>query len=341
MDPSLLQILWFLLFGVLITGYAVLDGFDLGVGVLSLLRRDPDERRLMINAIGPVWDGNEVWLVTGGGALFAAFPLVYATVFSSLYLAVVLLLLALIARAVSMEFRGKVASTTWRDVWDWAFGLGSLLITLLFGVALGNIMQGIPLDAEGRFGGTFLGLLNPYAILVGLLAIVMFTCHGALYMAQKCDGELQSAMKTWASRAWVGWAALYVVAAVATIFAAPAMLADLPGNVLGWLALLALLVALVYLPVALRADQLRRAFLASSVAVVAMLGQVGFGLYPKLVPSSVDPAFSLTIANASSSPRTLMTMLVIALIGMPLVVGYTVFIYRVFKGKVELTEHSY
>jgi cytochrome d ubiquinol oxidase subunit II len=160
-------------------------------------------------------------------------------------------------------------------------------------------------------------------------------------MALKCDGELQAAMKRFARRAWVGWAALYVVATIVTFFAAPSLLAALPGNPLGWVALLALLGALIYVPVALRAGQLRRAFLASATAVVAMLGQVGLGLYPRLVPSSVDPAYSLTIANASSSPRTLLTMLVIALVGMPLVVGYTVFIYRVFKGKVELTEHSY
>ncbi len=341
MDPSLLQILWFLLFGLLMTGYAVLDGFDLGVGVLSMTQRNPDDRRLMVNAIGPVWDGNEVWLVTGGGALFAAFPLVYATVFSSFYLAMVLLLLGLIARAVSMEFRGKVASTAWRDTWDWAFGVGSLVIALLFGVALGNIMEGIPLDANHRFGGTFLGLLNPYALLIGLLVVVVVCVHGALYMALKCDGTLRDAMKTWATRCWVGWAVLYVLAAMATVFAAPFLLAALPGSPLGWLALIIFLGALSYLPVALRADKIGRAFIASSVAIVAMLGQVGLGLYPRLVPSSIDLSYSLTIANASSSPRTLLTMLVIALIGMPLVVGYTIVIYRVFKGKVELTDHSY
>ncbi len=341
MEPTALQIVWFFLYGVLVAGYAVLDGFDLGVGVLSLFRRDHGERRLMINAIGPVWDGNEVWLLTAGGALFAAFPVVYATVFSSFYLALMLVLLGLIARAVAMEFRGKVDSERWRDLWDLGFGLGSLLPALLFGVAVGNIMRGLPLDQDGHFTGTFFGLLHPYALLIGLLGLAMFVCQGAVYMALKSEGALRESMRSWATRAWMAWVVLYAAATLATFFAAPFLFDGVLRNPITWLAFVVLLGGLVFLPVAIRADRPGRALGASSAAIVAMITLVGVGLYPRLVPSLTDLAYSLTIVNGSSTERTLTTMLVIALLGMPLVIGYTIFIYRVFKGKVEITEHSY
>jgi cytochrome d ubiquinol oxidase subunit II len=341
MEPTALQLSWFVLFGVLVAGYAVLDGFDLGVGVLSLFRGDADERRLMINAIGPVWDGNEVWLLTAGGALFAAFPPVYATVFSGFYLALMLLLLALIFRAVSMEFRGKVESDRWRRLWDLGFGLGSLLPAILFGVAVGNIMRGIPLDAEGNFSGTFLSLLNPFALAIGLLSLVAFVCHGAIYMGMESEGQLRESMRRIASRAWIGWVALYAVATFGTFFAAPHLLEGVLGNPLTWTAFLVLLGALIYLPVAVKGDRLGRAFAASAAALVALVGLVGIGLHPNLVPALGDPAHSLTIATHSSTERTLTTMLVIAGIGMPIVIAYTAFIYRVFKGKVRIGEDSY
>ena len=341
MDPTWLQIAWFLLVGVLLAGYAILDGFDLGVGILSLTRRDPDDRRIMINAIAPVWDGNEVWLVTGGGALFAAFPAVYATAFSSMYLAVMFLLVALIARAVSMEFRGKVDSPRWRSAWDLAFGLGSLLMTLLLGVAFGNILRGLPLDATGRFGGSFLGLLNPYALLVGLTGVAMFTCHGALFVAGKSEGDLAAGMRRWAARGWVAWVALWAATTAATPWLAEHLYLSAVGRRLVWVAFAVLVLALVCIPIALRAGRLLTAFLASSLAVLATFGLVGASIYPRLIPARPALADSLTIANASSSERTLLTMLVIALLGMPFVIGYTVVIYRVFRGKVRITPDSY
>ena len=191
-----LNIIWFLLIAVLLIGYAILDGFDLGVGVLHLFTKDENERRININSIAPVWDGNEVWLLTAGGALFAAFPIVYATVFSGFYLAFMLLLFALIFRAVSMEFRGKVDSPKWRSVWDWAFGLGSLLPALLYGVAIGNILRGIPINSEGYFTGNFFSLLNPYSILVGLLSLVLFTMHGSIYLSMKSAGAHRERVKS-------------------------------------------------------------------------------------------------------------------------------------------------
>jgi cytochrome d ubiquinol oxidase subunit II len=341
MESTALQITWFVLFGVLIGGYAVLDGFDLGVGIISLFVKKDGDRRLMVNAIGPVWDGNEVWLLTGGGALFAAFPAVYATVFSGFYLAIMLLLLAMIARAVSMEFRGKVASAAWRRIWDLSLGVGSLVITVLFGVALGNIMGGIPLNEARWFTGTFLGLLNPYAIAVGLLAVAMFTTHGALYMVMKCDGELRAFMRRVSHMGWVAWVVLYLVVTVASFFAAPHLFENALRNPLAYLALIAMMAGLVMVPVFSGAGKPFRAFLASGTAVFASVALVGVGLFPRFVPASTNMDFSLTISNAASSEGTLLTMLIIALLGMPLVLGYTVFIYKVFKGKVTLDEHSY
>ena len=215
MSLETLQIIWFILFGLLAAGYAVLDGFDLGVGILYLFTKSEDERKIYINSIGPVWDGNEVWLLTGGGALFAAFPIVYATVFSGFYIAFMLLLLGLILRAVAIEFRGHVESNKWRSVWDFAFGFGSLLPAILFGVAVGNIMRGIPLEDE-IFIGSFFDLLNPYAILIGLLTLVMFLTHGAIYLVLKTDGELQTRVKGIASKSWMVFVCLFVIATIYT-----------------------------------------------------------------------------------------------------------------------------
>jgi len=336
-----LNTIWFVLIGVLIIGYAVLDGFDLGVGILSLFARSEHERRVYLNAIGPVWDGNEVWLLTGGGALFAAFPIVYATVFSSFYLALMLVVAALIARAVSFEFRGKLAGPGWRNLWDGCFGLGSLIAGLLYGVAVGNLIRGIPIDESGNFTGSFLGLLNPYAILIGLVGLAMFTMHGAAYMCLKAEGEHLERMRRWTLGGWLAFIVLYLVATIASIITAPHAFQGVLGNPLFWILSLLFVVAVVYVPVASRAARYGRAFLASSGSIIALVGMVAVGMFPRIVPSSTDLAYSLTIYNAASTPRTQTAMLIIALIGMPLVIAYTAYIYRVFKGKVVLTEDSY
>lgn len=336
-----LNTVWFLLIGVLLTGYAILDGFDLGVGVLHLFARTDEERRLHLNAIGPVWDGNEVWLLTGGGALFAAFPVVYATVFSGYYLALVLVLIALIFRAVSFEFRGKVASPRWKRVWDWSFGLGSLIPSVVFGVAVGNILRGLPFDAEGNLAVSFLGLLNPYALVIGVLSLAMFLMHGAVYMTLKTDGPLQERFALWASRLWIAYVLVFVVASIASAVAAPWLFREGGAPVLQWAFGILLVLSAFAFPIALKGRRLGRAFLASSVAIAAQIGLAATALYPRLVPARGDLAQSLTIYNASSSPRTLTTMLIIALIGMPFVIGYTAVIYRVFRGKTVLTPVSY
>jgi cytochrome d ubiquinol oxidase subunit II len=336
-----LNTIWFWLIGMLIIGYAILDGFDFGVGILSLFGRNEHERRIHFNAIGPVWDGNEVWLLTGGGALFAAFPAVYATVFSGFYIALMLLLAALIFRAVSFEFRNKVDSPAWRRAWDWAFGLGSLLPALLFGVAIGNILHGVPIDANGNYLGTFFGLLNPYSIGVGILSLVLFTMHGAIYLAAKSDGDLRNRCPKRASNLWISFVVLYVVITLWTWLASPFLFKYSPGNFLFYIFIIVLLGSIIYLPILLKAGKINRAFLVSSLIITAMLGQMALSLYPRLVPSSIDLHYSLTVYNSSSSPLTLQTMLVIALVGVPIVIAYSVFIHYVFRGKVEITEESY
>jgi cytochrome d ubiquinol oxidase subunit II len=336
-----LNIVWFLLVGVLIIGYAILDGFDLGAGVLSLFTKREQDRRLIMNSIGPVWDGNEVWLVTGGGALFAAFPRVYATVFSSFYLALMLLLAALIFRAVSFEFRGKVDSAGWRAAWDKAFGIGSLLPALLFGVAVGNILEGIPINAEGVFTGTFLGLLNPYAILIGLLSLVVFTMHGAAYLAMKTSDDLQVSMVKWIYRSWIGFVVLFIVATISSFFAAPYLFEGVFSNPLWWILTLFVIAGMIRVPIAAKSGKYGCVFIGSSLVIAGLNGLAFVGLFPRFVPSSTDLANSLTIYNASSTPLTHWTMLIIALIGMPIVLIYTIWIYRTFKGKVVIHEDSY
>lgn len=336
-----LNLIWFVLVALLLTGYAILDGFDLGVGILSLFTQDNHQKRIYLNAIGPVWDGNEVWLLAAGGALFAAFPIVYATVFSGFYLAMMLLLFALIVRAVALEFRGKVDSLRWRRIWDWGFGLGSLLPALLLGIAFGNILRGVPLERGGVYAGSFLSLLNPYALAVGLLTASLCVMHGAIYLTLKTEGSLRHKLGRWAASTWNLVVSLYGLITVGTFLAAPHLVEGMFLNPLTWIFLLVGFAAAAATRVALKSLRHRGAFLASSTFIGALLGLSGVGLFPRLVPSSIDLQYSLTVYNAASSQSTLSVMLVIALIGMPVVVGYTVFIYRVFRGKVELTPDSY
>jgi len=340
-----LNTIWFMLFGVLIIGYAILDGFDIGVGVIQLFTKDDDERRVNINAIGPVWDGNEVWLLTGGGALFAAFPAVYATVFSGFYIAFMLLLTALIFRAVSFEFRKYSATPKTKRIWDMSFALGSAVPALLYGVAIGNILRGLPIQIiDGKITDsiTFLSLLNPYSLLIGVLSLVLFTMHGAIYLTMKTTGKHLDKMMSVASKAWIAVILLYFIATMATFFTAPFLFEGVLKNIVFWILLILIFASIFYIPIGLKAKRFGRAFLASSALILAMVGMIAVSLYPRLVPSSVDLANgSLTIYNASSSQNTLTTMLIIALIGMPIVVAYTIYIYRVFKGKVLITKDSY
>ncbi len=332
---------WYLLFGVLVVGYAILDGFDLGVGVLHLFTTDETEKRINLNAIGPVWDGNEVWLLTAGGSLFAAFPPVYATVFSGFYIPIMLLLAALIARAVSIEFRNKVDSPKWRKVWDWSFGLGSLVPALLFGVAVGNLLRGVPIDANHMWTGSFLGLLNPYSLVVGVLSLTLFTMHGAIYMTMKADGAQRDRAARTASKLWIAFVVLYVLATLYTFFEAGHLLDGVFANPFAWVFMILLVASLVYIPIALKAGRYFPAFLSSSATILSLIGLPAVSMFPRLAPSSTNLDYSLTIYNSSSTPLTLQVMLIIALIGMPLVIGYNWYVYRLFAGKTVLGEESY
>jgi cytochrome bd ubiquinol oxidase subunit II len=336
-----LNTVWFLLVGVLIAGYGILDGFDLGVGILSLFARTEEERVVHLKAIGPVWDGNEVWLLTGGGALFAAFPSVYATVFSGFYLALMLLLLALIARAISLEYRGLRDSAAWRKAFGLAFGVGSLLPALLFGVAVGNVLRGVPVTAQGEWAGSFLGLLDPYALLVGLVTLALFTLHGALYLRLKAEGALEARLARLVPRLWAAFVALYAAATAATAIVSPFLYEHAASN--PFFIVLSLLVVASIQAVLLftRAGRPGAAFAASSVTIAAMVLVTATSIFPRLVPSSIDLANSLTVYNASSSPRTLTVMLVIAGIGVPIMLAYTGFVYWVFRGKVRFTDEAY
>ena len=338
---SALQAIWFFLIGVLLTGYAVLDGFDLGAGFWFLSARKEKDRKAILASIGPFWDGNEVWLLTGGGAIFAAFPEVYATVFSGFYLAMILVLLGLILRAVSVEFRNKVPSERWRSVWDVAFSVGSGLPALLFGVAIGNILRGIPLDAAKNYTGGFWGLLNPYALVIGLLGLSMFATHGALYVAVKTDGPLVARARWWAGMGWIAWLILFIVAGAATWIFEKHLTRNILDAPVFWAIPVLALASILAVGFFNRRREEWRAFMFSSLSIVAMMALVGSSLFPNLVPGRGNPSSSLTIFNASSSALTLKVMLILALIGMPVVIGYTIWIYRVFRGKAKVEKDGY
>ncbi len=328
-----LQIIWFLLIGILLIGYAILDGFDLGVGFWHLFAKKKGERSAFIESIEPFWDGNEVWLLTGGGALFAAFPPVYATAFSGFYLALMLVLLGLIFRAVAIEFRNKVDHPGWTKAWDFAFAFGSILPSILYGVAIGNILRGLELNAIGDYTGGFLALLNPFALLCGLVGLSMFALHGALYLAMKLDGKIAGDARRWASKAWVVFVALFIVA---TVWGAKGFFYDI--TVVPLVLALFVVGASVMGFLFNRAGRAVAAFIASCETIAFTMLAVAAALFPYMVPCTNNPEWSLTLSNSSSSQLTLTAMLVIALIGMPLVLAYTWFVHRVFKGKVKVAE---
>lgn len=342
MSYEALAITWFILLGVLLAGYAVLDGFDLGVGILHpFVAKTDEERRLSMNSIGPLWDGNEVWLVTFGGALFAAFPHAYATVFSGFYTAFMLLLLALISRAVSLEFRSKVHSPRWRRFWDAAFCAGSGLATWLFGVATGNAMVGIPLDQNGDFYGTLFDQLGLYPVLVGFMTLALFAMHGGLYLYLKTEGDLQARLRDWMWRSWGLFLVFFMFTTIATVAYVPRSTANFERFPWAVAFVLLAVLAVANIPRCLYRDRPGQAFFSSCLLVVSLVGLFGVALFPNLVTASNDPSFSVTIRNAASSEKTLRIMLLIAIIGMPFVIAYSAVIYWAFRGKVRLGEHSY
>ncbi len=326
---QILQIIWFILIGVLFIGYSVLDGFDFGIGtLLPYFARDKKDITALFTAIGPVWDGNEVWLLTGGGALFAAFPHVYATVFSGFYLALMLVLFALIFRAVALEFWSLDENR--RTLWKWAFTVGSALPSLLFGVALGNVLIGIPLNDKMEFTGTFFTLLRPYPLAIGLLGLSAILLQGCAYGALKTEGELHDRIVSAGKKIAIAYAALLALSIIVAFIVMPERMANIPA----WIC-----TAMVFIAIAAARSRLGKnsgfaAFILSSISFIGLWGIAGSIQFPNLVRATDDAGLHLQIYNTSSSQLTLSVMLIIALIGMPIVLGYTIYSYRVFKGKV-------
>jgi cytochrome d ubiquinol oxidase subunit II len=327
---------WFLVLAAMLTTYAVLDGFDLGVGVLHLLlARTEEEREAGINAIGPVWNGNEVWLIAVGGSMVVAFPHVYAAAFSGFYLAVMLVLWLLILRGLGIEFRHQVDNPLWRQAWDVTFSLASILLAVLFGVALGNVLRGVPLDAVGEFQGSFALLLNPFSVLGGILSLVVLSLHGAAYLAMKTDGELHARARRAVGGLW--WLVLVLLAAM--VAGSFPVRPDFARNFLlapGFFAVPLFGVAcLIVLRAFWSAGQDRRAFLASAGTIVGILGSAAVGLFPRLLPSPAGSGgVSLDIYNAAAPRESLRIALSVCLVGMGIVVIYLTRIYRLWSGKV-------
>ncbi|NUL19183.1 cytochrome d ubiquinol oxidase subunit II [Agrobacterium tumefaciens] len=366
-DYEILRVIWWLLLGVVLIGFAVTGGFDLGTGaLLPFVAKTDIERRVVINSIGPVWEGNQVWLILGGGAIFAAWPPLYAVSFSGFYLAMFATLFALILRPVGFKYRSKRESTAWRTGWDWALFIGGFVPALIFGVAMGNVLQGVPfhLNDDLRIfydGTTLFELLNPYAILCGLVSVAMLIMHGAAWLVLKTDGPVAARARAFGSIAALATSVLFALGGVFLWLGIDGyrftsnIVTDGPSNPLSktvevasgvwfsnyaahpWM-MLAPALGLVFPLVAFILFRARKevlALLSSSLAIFGIISTVGLAMFPFILPSSVDPKSSLTVWDASSSHMTLFIMLVVALIFIPIIVAYTSWVYRVLWGKVD------
>ncbi len=324
---QVLQITWFLIIGFLLTGYTILDGFDLGIGVsLPLLCESEGDTKKLFTAIGPLWDGNEVWLITGGAALFAAFPQAYATVFSGFYLALMLLLFALIFRAVSIEF--WFLDEKRRKLWMWTYSVCSALVAFLLSVTLGNIVFGVPLDYQMNYIGSFFTLLRPFPLLIGLLGLTLIILHGCSFAILKTSGQTNSRAKSVAATVWM----FHVIIAVASVAAAALVLPESMTSPWSWALFAVAAASITSFRLLLHGERDGVLYMTTAGAIVSFWGIAGLQLYPNLVRAS--EGFDITIFSASSSELTLKVMLIITCIGIPIVLGYTVYVYRVFKGKI-------
>lgn len=332
---------WFLVIGATFTGYAILDGFDLGAGAVHLLLKKEESRRIALNAIGPVWDGNEVWLVIGGGALFAGFPKVYAAVFSAFYIPFMLFLVALIFRAISIEFRSKEPMAWWRNLWDVSYCFSSIVIALSLGVVLGNVLLGIAIDKNGNYMGNTLDFLNPFALLTGITTLALFMMHGAIYLVMKTEKRLYTKLTLVVRDTTIGFVICILLLSFYTLLYVPHLSASIKNN--SWLFIIPIAMVLSTANVArcISQQRYRTAFLYSAINISLLLVVVAVNLYPNIIISSLDPLFNLTVQNASASSKSLGILLTVAAVGVPLVAIYTTFVFWTFKGKVELDEMSY
>ncbi|HET6180243.1 MAG TPA: cytochrome d ubiquinol oxidase subunit II [Candidatus Sulfotelmatobacter sp.] len=355
-----METLWFMIVAVMVAAYVVLDGFDLGAGVIYLgAARTAEERRKIMRAIGPVWDGNEVWLLAAGGTLYFAFPLLYASSFSGFYLPLMIVLWLLMLRGIGIELRAHMQNPVWVGFFDVIFCVASVLLTIFFGAALGNVVRGVPLAADGYFfeplwtnfrAGSNPGILDWYTVLTGVIALVTLTAHGSLYIAVKTDGDLNRRARTIAQWAWALQVLLTVLGLVATIYVRPTVLDNYNHHVIGYL-----IPAVVYGSLALMIYAIRKssdlvvpdlkmeklAFVASALYIVGMLVGAAFALYPVVLPSSSDPARNLTIYNTAAGHHGLVVGLTWWILGVTLALGYFTLLFRMFKGKVRLEGEGY
>ena len=365
LDYDTLKLVWWVFIGALLIGFAVTDGFDLGAGVLlPVLGRNDEERRIIINSVGPTWEGNQVWLITAGGAIFAAWPAVYAAAFSGLYVAMLLVLFSLFFRPVGFEYRNKVADPRWRRVWDWGLFAAGFVPALVFGVAFGNLMQGLPFHIDGtmraHYEGSFFALLNPFALLVGVVSLSMLVMHGAVYLTTRTEGELQLRFERAAKAAGAVFittfaaSGIWLVLGIAGFHIGSMPPASAEPNILAktvtvsrgdwmenygvypWM-LLAPAVAYIAALLVIYSEIRRRplfTFLCSAAVQAGVILTAGFSLFPFIMPSSTDPGSSLTLWDATSSQRTLDWMFWVALVFLPIVIAYTGWVYLAMRGRI-------
>ncbi len=332
-----LSVLWFVLLTVLFIGFFFLEGFDYGVGILlPFLGKNDTERRIIINTVGPVWDGNEVWMITAGGAMFAAFPHVYATLFSGFYLALFLMLMALIVRGVAFEFRSKDSNPVWRNTWDWLIFIGSAIPAVLWGVAVTNLIQGVPINAKMQYVGTFFDLLSPYTLVGGIAFLLVFVFHGALYLTLKTEGEMVKRARTVAVRTGI-LTAVFCLVLVGLTYTNTDLFASTGAGISLWGAV-ALFVGAYG---AVYSKRYGLGFILSSLTVAFTTVAFFSGLFPRLMVSSLNPAWSLTITNAASTPYTLTIMTIAALALVPVVLVYQGWVYWIFRKRVTAKDLEY
>jgi len=346
-----METLWFMIVAVMVAAYVVLDGFDLGAGIIYLgAGKTADERRRILRAIGPVWDGNEVWLLAAGGTLYFAFPLLYASSFSGFYLPLMMVLWLLMLRGIGIELRAHMDNPVWRGFFDTIFCLSSALLAIFFGAALGNVVRGVPLGADGYFFEPLwtnfrvvanAGILDWYTVLTGVIALVTLTAHGALYVAVKSEAELNLRVRRIAMWAWPLQLMLTIVGLVATVYIRPAVLENYRQHPAGFVIPLVVFGSLGVMLFAMRKGQEKAAFLGSAAYIVGMLVGAAFGLYPVVLPASTDPAYSLTIYNTAAGHHGLSVGLTWWTLGAILALAYFVLLFRMFKGKVRLEGEGY
>jgi cytochrome bd ubiquinol oxidase subunit II len=332
---EILEVIWYLVIMASIVFYTVLDGFDLGAGALHLCTSNDKERRIFLSAIGPVWDGNEVWLVAVLGSMLAGFPTAYATILSSFYIPVMFLLFGLIFRAVSIEFRSKLESVRWRTVWDWSFSISSIVVILSLGLIMGNFVQGIPVNKEGVFIQGLISHIHPYSLLVSVTTLALFCLHGACFLELKVEGELSKKVLNWARISFLFFMVCYLATTVATIVWAPHMVDKMMMRPIFWMIALVNLGVIITLGRALIKNKVVTAFVCSSLNILFLVSIYAFGSFPVLLRASNDISKNITIYNASSSLTTLIILVIIAVIAIPLIAGYTTHVYKVFHGKVK------